>query len=150
VLVIAQADTGLLLALHRSGDLDTLYSSHDRSIVTQEMVDGARRVAKVASLESDAPFLEEVGKPGDPLESVWSHMLFDGARLVWLRRAPTCFFPEPPVYRWDVIDINARERVAVVELPAAQQLIAVSPSIVLSLSRDELDVERLSAFRIIR
>ena len=154
-LLIADASTGVLMSLSRTGAIDTLYQTQDaRGVVTQAMVDGARRLAANDSLVSPeyrGSFLESVGEPGDPLRSFWSGVLWDG-RLLWLRRAGPCLFGaenvEPSL--WDVIDVESRSRVAVVEMPAALRLLAVASDRVLAVTRDALDIDRVGVYRINR
>jgi hypothetical protein len=157
-LLIADPSTGLVMALDRTGTIDTLYQSQDaRGVVTESMVEGsrnlvanARSLSGSAAIEEDA-FLASVGKVGDPLPSVWSDALWSG-RLLWLRRAGPCLFGGETVESslWDVITPDNRARVAVVAMPAGLQPLAVSSDRVLCVTRDETNIEYVGVYRIIR
>jgi hypothetical protein len=96
-------------------------------------------------------FLRRLGKPGDPLLSVWGGLLWDG-RLLWLRRAFSCSFDDsgPESYTWEVVDIERGARVALVEVPQSIRLLAVSTDRALAVVRDSLNVEHVVVYRIIR
>jgi hypothetical protein len=158
-LLLADASAGIVMSLGRRGTVDTLYHGQDaRGVVTPAMVEGAYEFLKNAEprlvgLPGFEPndFMESVGKVGDPLRSVWSDALWD-ARLLWLRHATPCFLDDGDAEpsRWDVVDPESRARVAVVELPAALRLLAVTSDRVLAVTPDEFDVERVGVYRIIR
>jgi hypothetical protein len=161
-LLIADASIGAVMALGRTGVIDTVYAHPEPpGVITEAMIDGAREMiaGAVASpppggspeWDPDA-FMESVGNAGDALQSYWSAVLWDDG-MMWLRRATQCFFnaddaAEPAL--WDVIDVDGRSRVAVVQVPAGLRLFAVAADRVLGVTRDALEVERVGVYRIIR
>jgi hypothetical protein len=162
-LLIGHAGSGTLLSLSRSGTIDTLYRSPDRGQVTQVMLDSlqarvsntmesAKGLPEARGISWDTkPAFERVGKLGDPLPSEWTEVLWDG-RMLWLRRSIPCFTRAERVEpaQWDVIDIERRSRVAIVEVPAALRVLAVASDRVLGVSRDALGVEHVGVYRIVR
>jgi hypothetical protein len=160
-LLIADASTGLVMSLGRTGTVDTLYRSPEpHGQVTEAMVAGAE--AFIANVVDRArgpgspavqrgAFLEAVGRVGDPLRSVWREALWDG-QLLWLLHAAPCLFggerADPDL--WDVIDLGTGSLVATVETPAGLRLIAVAPDRVLGVATDELGVEYVGTYAIAR
>ncbi len=162
VLFIADASTGLVVSLGRTGTVDTLYRSPGPQVqVTEAMVAGAEAfIANVVDHARGAPgspaiqqgaFLEAVGSAGDPLRSVWREALWDGRQL-WLLRATPCLFGgervDPDL--WAVIDVETGSLVATLETPAGLRLLAVASDRVLGVTTDELGVEYLGTYSIVR
>jgi hypothetical protein len=150
-IIIADASVGLLMSLDRSGAIDTLYHSTQRSMVTQEMVGaGLSLFEDLGEPGQREAFLERLGQVGDPLQSVWSALLWDG-RSLWLQHAYPCFDSDrTEAHIWDVIDIESGSRVATLQTPANLRLLAHATDRVLGVFTDELGVEYVGVYRIIR
>jgi hypothetical protein len=152
-ILIAQSADGRILSLDRQGQLDTVYHTSRRELVTQVMVDAARHVAEsqTPALTSSerAEFLRQVGEVGEPLPSTWSDMLWDGSAL-WLQHARSCFAKTTTGGRvWDVVNIQTGVR-AELHVPNEYRLLAAGSDRILAVITDNFEVEHVGVYRILR